>query len=150
MKKNCELFQISDWFGILPVFYAGEKRVIARFCLEVMKGARDGDKFCQHVFYSAGRFLGRSIVAVARKADEVSTLFKIVTGRLEYKILVSHLLGSAFSLFSMLRSPFKSSLSAVFLKASTCFGKVSYCKSNFVYDFSHYGLDIELATVLIC
>ena len=46
---------------------------MARFTLEVLKGAREKrDQFCLHLFYLAGWYLGRSIVGICAKADPVS------------------------------------------------------------------------------
>lgn len=101
-SKIFEYFKVSNWFEILPVFFSCEKRFIAKFCLEVMQGARNGEKFCQHLFYLAGRYLGRSIVAVCGKAD--SSLFY------DEKSIQVLIVGSVFKSFDLLRDGFMEGL----------------------------------------
>ncbi|XP_075238813.1 N-acetyl-D-glucosamine kinase-like [Convolutriloba macropyga] len=94
-----EYFKLNSWFDVQPYFYKLEKSFVARFTLEVLKGARElKDPFCLHLFYEAGWFLGRSIVGICDKADP--SLFY------NEKCIQVLAVGSIFKSFDLLKEGF--------------------------------------------
>lgn len=66
-------FNVTDRNGILPYLYANfDKSTIAGFAKEVAVGCERGDPLCLKIFEEAGQLLAKHIIAVSKKAHNVS------------------------------------------------------------------------------
>lgn len=66
-------FNVTDRNSILPYLYANfDKSIIAGFAKEIAVGCERGDPLCLKLFEEAGQILAKHIVAVSKKAHNVS------------------------------------------------------------------------------
>ena len=57
-----DYFKMKEKFDILPYLYDFKKEPFARFCeAGFLKGARQGDALCLHLFYEAGFILAMHV-----------------------------------------------------------------------------------------
>lgn len=66
-------FNVTDRSGILSYLYANfDKSIIAGFAKEIAVGCERGDPLCLKIFEEAGQLLAKHIIAVSKKAHNVS------------------------------------------------------------------------------
>lgn len=66
-----------DRKGMLPYFYTNfDKGRIAGFAKEIADGCERGDPLCVKIFEEAGRALAKHIIALSKKAHNVSILME--------------------------------------------------------------------------
>lgn len=66
-------FNITDRNGILPYIYANfDKSNIAGFTKEIVVGCERNDPLCLKIFEEAGQVLAKHIIALSKKAHNVS------------------------------------------------------------------------------
>lgn len=71
-------FNVTDRKGILSYLYANfNKSTIANFAKEVAIGCEKEDPLCLKIFEEAGQLLGKHIIALSKKAHNVSFLVSI-------------------------------------------------------------------------
>lgn len=69
-------FNVSDRNGILPYLYANfDKSTIASFAKELAIGCERDDPLCLKLFDEAGQILAKHIIALSKKAHNVSISF---------------------------------------------------------------------------
>lgn len=72
-------FDITDRNGILPYLYTKfDKSTIAGFAKEVAVGCEKDDPLCLRIFEEAGHVLAKHIIAVSKKAHNVSVLISVI------------------------------------------------------------------------
>ncbi|CAK9297883.1 unnamed protein product [Gordionus sp. m RMFG-2023] len=63
-------FKIQHPDDILKYFYKNfDKSFVAKFCLEIVRGANNRDPLCLHLLKNAGKELAKHVLALLRKAD---------------------------------------------------------------------------------
>lgn len=66
-------FNIIEPMDMLPHFYSDfNKSTFAKFTKEIVIGCEKKDPLCLHIFQESGRNLAKHIVALAKKAHNVS------------------------------------------------------------------------------
>lgn len=71
-------FNVTDRNSILPYLYAKfDKSTIANFTKEVAVGCEKDDPLCLRVFEDAGNVLAKHVIAVSKKAHNVSILISM-------------------------------------------------------------------------
>lgn len=66
-------FNVTDRSGILSYLYANfDKSTIAGFAKEIAAGCERGDPLCLKIFEEAGQLLAKHIIALSKKAHNVS------------------------------------------------------------------------------
>lgn len=66
-------FNVTDRNSILPYLYANfDKSLIAGFTKEIAIGCERDDPLCLKLFEEAGQFLAKHIIALSKKAHNVS------------------------------------------------------------------------------
>lgn len=68
-----DYFNVTDRNAILPYIYANfNKSTVAGFAKEVAVGCERGNPLCLNIFEEAGQLLAKHIIAVSKKAHNVS------------------------------------------------------------------------------
>lgn len=75
-------FDVTDRNGILAYLYANfDKSIIAGFTKEVAIGCEKDDPLCLRIFKEAGQVLAKHIIAVSKKAHNVSVLISMTVNQ---------------------------------------------------------------------
>lgn len=69
-------FNVTDRKEILPHFYKDfDKSIFAMFAKEIVTGCEKKDPLCLYIISENGRYLAKHVIALSRKAHNVSRLF---------------------------------------------------------------------------
>ena len=100
-----EHYNIEHSFDLTQYLYdKSDCTKIAALCVKLADGARDGDALCRHVFFEAGRHLGRHVQGVLRACGDPSMLTTT-------KPLVIVCTGSVFNSWALLKDGFLDGIS---------------------------------------